>query len=97
MNAYQTPWKRLVEFYDIHGQDHTSFMYTFPHDRMGIEIIVHHRISLGQFRRLLRQFYLTKAREDVVQTDDIEIRVTRRPTQGGTEDPEDDDVIEETD
>ena len=69
----------------------------FLADRMGIEIIVHHRIPLGQFRRLLRQFYLIKAREDVVQTDDIEIRVTRRPAQGGMEDTQDDDVVGETD
>jgi hypothetical protein len=98
LNAYQTPWKRLVEFYDTNGEDRTSFIYIFPRDRMGIEIIVHRRVPLAQFRRLLRQFYQVKAREDMVRTDEIEIRVTRRPesyVHGLTTDSQDENVVEE--
>jgi hypothetical protein len=49
---------------------------------MGIKIIVHKRVPLGQFKRLLWQFHQVKAREDSVRDDDLGIWVVKRPERG---------------
>lgn len=68
----------VVEYYNADAADSTSIIYTFPRSQMGVEILIHIRVSLGEFKRLLLQFYKITANQDVIQTDDLEIRVTKR-------------------
>lgn len=97
ITAYQTPWKRLIEVYNANPEDHLIIHFTFPRNRMGIEITVHNHVPEHKFRKVLGQFYGVKAQQDFVKTEDIEIHVTRRPLPT-TEAPEVDDyAIDEED
>jgi len=95
MNANQTPWKRLVEYYDANAADRTRIVYTFLSNRMKIQILVHRRVPVHQFKILLRDFYRIKAREDVVSTDDLEICVVERPAPAAAAPGQYDDQVED--
>jgi hypothetical protein len=82
LNANQTPWQRLISFYEANAQDQTNIIYTFPRSQMSIEIPVHKQIPLLQFKQLLRKFYIAKATEDRVGTEDLEIRIRKRGQRG---------------
>jgi hypothetical protein len=71
---------------------------------MSIVILIHKQVPLLQFKQLLRRFYIAKATEDRVGTEDLEIRVTKRGQQGAegsrredVENEEDDDDEVEVD
>jgi hypothetical protein len=49
---------------------------------MSIEILIHKQIPLLQFKQLLRRFYIAKATEDRVGTEDLEIRIRKRGQRG---------------
>lgn len=78
LNANQTPWQRLVSFYEANAEDRTSIIYTFPTTQLSIQILVHRKVPLVEFKKRLREFYMAKKSGGSVSSDDLEIRVTRR-------------------
>lgn len=55
---------------------------------MHINIFVHERIPVKEFRTLLYQFFQVMRKEDGVQGEKVEIRVVKRREEGGGDEEE---------
>lgn len=81
LNANHPPnFRHLVTFYDQKAVDRSTIRYTFRATQVNIEVHVHKKLPLGEFKTFLLDFFRVKMGQDYLATPggEIEIRVVKR-------------------
>lgn len=74
-NANESNFQRLCRYYEARAEDGCRIDFRLRQTGMTIHIVVHHRVSVREFKVLLARFFKVKGHESIVRNDNIEMRV----------------------
>jgi hypothetical protein len=78
IDANEANFRRLCRYYEAQAQDRSKITFQLRRTGMNIDIFVHRRAPLQEFKALLLRFFKTKSTENVVSDENTEIRVADR-------------------
>jgi hypothetical protein len=90
IHANEPNFRRLCRYYEAQAQDRSKITFQLRRTGMNIQIFVHRRVPMQEFKALLIRFFRTKSSENVVGNEDIEIRVVDRGGESRLSDSGDD-------